>query len=56
MTIVECIVPLERRSCLDLPDQACYFYKKRFRIETFFSDEKSRGFYLHKSHLADPQR
>lgn len=41
---------------LELPDQACYFYKKRFRIETFFSDEKSRGFYLHKSHLADPQR
>jgi hypothetical protein len=30
--------------------------KKRFRIETFFSDEKSRGFLLHKSHLADPQR
>lgn len=41
---------------LDLPDAACYWYKKRFRIETFFSDEKSRGFYLHKSHLADPDR
>jgi hypothetical protein len=41
---------------LDLPDAACYWYKKRFRIETFFSDEKSRGFYLHKSHLADTQR
>jgi hypothetical protein len=25
-------------------------------IETFFSDQKSRGFHLHKSHLADPQR
>ena len=24
--------------------------------ETFFSDQKSRGFHLHKSHLADPQR
>jgi len=30
--------------------------QKRFRIETFFSDEKSRGFYLHKSHLSYPER
>jgi len=36
--------------------QACTYYKKRFRIETFFSDQKSRGFHLHKSHLADPER
>lgn len=41
---------------LDLPGEACHWYKKRFRIETFFSDEKSRGFHLHKSHLADTQR
>lgn len=41
---------------LALPDAACHWYKKRFRIETFFSDEKSRGFYLHKSHLSDPDR
>ena len=40
----------------ELPDEAIYWYKKRFQIETFFSDEKSRGFYLHKSHLSDPQR
>ena len=25
-------------------------------IETFFSDQKSRGFHLHKSHLRDPKR
>ena len=31
-------------------------YAKRFRIETFFSDQKSRGFHLHKSHLSDPKR
>jgi len=31
-------------------------YGKRFHIETFFSDEKSRGFNLHKSHLSDPAR
>jgi hypothetical protein len=39
-----------------LVDEAIYWYKKRFQIETFFSDQKSRGFYLHKSHLSDPQR
>jgi hypothetical protein len=37
-------------------EEACRLYSKRFRIETFFSDQKSRGFHLHKSHLSDPQR
>jgi hypothetical protein len=37
-------------------DEACRLYTKRFRIETFFSDQKSRGFHVHKSHLADPTR
>src|SRR2546426_12422773 len=27
-----------------------------FIIETFFSDQKSRGFHIHKSHISDPQR
>jgi hypothetical protein len=40
----------------ELPDEAWHWYKKRFQIETFFGDEKSRGFYLHKSHLASPNR
>jgi hypothetical protein len=40
----------------ELVDEACYWYTKRFQIETFFSDEKSRGFNLHKSHLSDPDR
>jgi len=31
-------------------------YRQRAHIETFFSDQKSRGFHLHKSHLSDPQR
>ncbi len=35
---------------------ACFYYKKRFKIETFFSDQKSRGFNLHKSHISDPER
>jgi hypothetical protein len=37
-------------------DEACRLYAKRFRIETFFSDQKSRGFHLHKSHLSEPRR
>jgi len=36
--------------------EACRTYRRRFRIETFFSDQKSRGFHIHKSHLADPSR
>jgi hypothetical protein len=41
---------------LQLAEEACFYYRQRFCIETFFSDQKSRGFHLHKSHLADPQR
>jgi len=41
---------------MELAAEACWWYKKRFRIETFFSDQKSRGFHLHKSHLDDPDR
>ena len=36
--------------------QACAWYRKRFRIETFFADQKSRGFHLHQSHLDRPER
>lgn len=36
--------------------EACRYYQRRFRIETFFSDQKSRGFHIHKSHLAEPAR
>jgi hypothetical protein len=38
------------------PAKACEYYSKRFRIETFFSDQKSRGFSIDKSHLSDPDR
>lgn len=37
-------------------DAALAQYKKRAHIETFFSDQKSRGFHIHKSHLSDPKR
>lgn len=48
--------PLYLISNMESAQDACQWYKKRFRIETFFSDEKSRGFFLHKSHLSDPER
>jgi hypothetical protein len=35
---------------------ACRYYRRRFRLETLFSDKKSRGFHIEKSHLADPAR
>jgi len=37
-------------------DHALQRYRQRAHIETFFSDQKSRGFHLHKSHLRDPAR
>jgi Transposase DDE domain len=48
--------PLYLVSNLATAEEACRFYQKRFRIETLFSDQKSRGFHLHKSHISDPQR
>lgn len=35
---------------------ACHYYRRRFRVETLFSDKKSRGFHIEKSHLSDPAR
>jgi hypothetical protein len=37
-------------------DAALAHYRYRAHIETFFSDQKSRGFHVHKSHLRDPSR
>ena len=36
--------------------EAFNWYKKRFRIETLFSDLKGRGFNLNKSGLREPER
>ncbi|MBN1933554.1 MAG: transposase [Anaerolineae bacterium] len=41
---------------MELADEAGYWYRKRYRIETFFSGQKSWGFHLNKSHLDDPER
>jgi len=41
---------------VDSGEEACRWYTYRFIIETFFSDQKSRGFNLQKSHLSSPKR
>lgn len=41
---------------LETAEEACHWYRRRFRIETFFSDQKTRGFRLDKSHISDPER
>jgi len=48
--------PLYLISTMASSEEACRLYSKRFRIETFFSDQKSRGCHLHQSHLSDPRR
>ena len=48
--------PIYLVSNLDNKYQTCRFYHRRYTIETFFSDQKSRGFHIHKSHLAHPAR
>jgi hypothetical protein len=48
--------PLYLVSNMATAEEAGRLYEKRFRIETFFSDQKSRGFHIHKSHMSDVQR
>src|SRR5262245_24613457 len=48
--------PLYLISKMDSAEEACRLYATRCRIETFFSDQKSRGFHRHKSHLSDQER
>jgi len=48
--------PLYLVSNMSLAEEAIKYDQKRFRIETFFSDQKSRGFNIQKSHLEDCQR
>lgn len=48
--------PLYLVSNMSVAEEAIKYYQKRFRIETFFSDQKSRGFNIQKSHLEDCQR
>jgi hypothetical protein len=48
--------PIYLVSNFGLPEEACRWYRKRFRIETMFSDFKGRGFQLQKSGLTNPAK
>lgn len=48
--------PLYLLTNLDYTPDIKQFYKKRFKIEPFFRDQKSKGFNIHKSGLSDPKR
>ncbi len=48
--------PIYLISNLSVLEDPCDWYSLRFVIETLFSDQKSRGFHLNKSHLSDPSR
>jgi len=48
--------PIYLVSNLNSMQAACDWYRKRAHIETFFSDQKSRGFQLDRSHVSDPAR
>jgi len=48
--------PIYLVSTLPCMNEICRAYGKRFKLETLFSDQKSRGFHIEKSHLSDPKR
>ena len=48
--------PIYLVSTLHGVNEICRAYSKRFKLETLFSDQKSRGFHIEKSHLSDPDR
>jgi hypothetical protein len=52
----KCDEPIYLVTSFELVDEAYHWYRRRMCIETFFSDQKSRGFGLHKSHVSDPKR
>ncbi|NLI83050.1 MAG: transposase [Deltaproteobacteria bacterium] len=52
----DCQEPIHPVANLSSIDDACRYYTQRFKIETFFSDQKGRGFHFHKSHISDPKR
>lgn len=48
--------PIPLLTAFEFAHEACLYYKKRFSIETMFSDIKSRGFNIHKAKLNQPER
>lgn len=47
--------PLYLLTNLEYAPLAEFLYRKRFRIETFFGDVKSRGFHIHKTKVCNPE-
>ena len=50
------VKPLYLLTNLDFAPEIKRFYKKRFKIEPFFRDQKSKGFHIQKSGLRNPDR
>jgi hypothetical protein len=48
--------PIYLETNIEPAAESLYWYRKRFKIETMFSDKKSRGFNIHKSHISHPER
>ena len=48
--------PLFLITNLDYAPLAARYYRKRYHIETFFGDVKSRGFHIHRTKIEEPQR
>ncbi len=48
--------PLYLVTNLNCPPLIKQLYRKRFKIEPFFRDQKSKGFHIQKSGLSDPRR
>lgn len=48
--------PLYLVTNFELGQEAIWYYRRRFGIETFFADSKSRGFRLERSQLSAPER
>ena len=48
--------PIYLLTNLEFPPRIAQLYKKRFKIETFFSDQKSRGFNIQRSKIGKPER
>ena len=52
----QCAEPLYLVTNMRDLDDAVAHYRRRAHSETFFSDQKSRGFHLDKSHISTPER
>jgi len=52
----EYVEPIYLLTNLDFAPEIKRFYKKRFKIEPFFRDQKSKGFHIQRSGLREPKR